>query len=331
MSEEDHVPLAGEAQPFADPLENIDREAADAFIDALAAEVKRAEAQPAKRGGNLFLLITLGAFVLAGLGDWSPIDLGILVGVLLFHEGGHAAAMKLLGYRDVRVFFIPFLGAATTGRPPSDQPVKAAVVDLAGPLPGIVLALLLYLFAPSSELRNTTIGLLSMLNLINLLPLTPLDGGRLVERTVVARHPVFEIPFRLVVLVLFAWGAVAWRDVLLGFLAFVAFGQLVRGFSEGLPARRLRRQFTEPWPEDLEALDSQQREALYWATMRTDAPPELQQATAIRLHRRAGRRFPGPLAVFLLGLVWLAGIVVGLGTFAESQPEEPGVELPAEP
>src|SRR5215475_12594763 len=85
---------------------------------------------------SLALFVWLsGALVERGL-------LPILIGVLLFHELGHFAAMKAFGYTDLKIFFIPFFGAAVSGHASGIAPWKRAVVALAGPVPGIVVAVL---------------------------------------------------------------------------------------------------------------------------------------------------------------------------------------------
>src|SRR5262249_3658728 len=65
--------------------------------------------------------------------------LALLAGVLLFHEAGHALGMIALGYRDVRIFFIPFFGAAASGRRDGGAGARHGIVLLLGPLPGILL------------------------------------------------------------------------------------------------------------------------------------------------------------------------------------------------
>lgn len=49
-------------------------------------------------------------------GGRSLKDLALLIPVLFFHELGHWAGMRLFGFRDVKMFFIPFFGAAVSGR-----------------------------------------------------------------------------------------------------------------------------------------------------------------------------------------------------------------------
>src|SRR4029450_5412665 len=67
----------------------------------------------------------------------------LLAGVV-FHEFGHFVAMRVLGYRDPRIYFVPFLGAVTTGGLPIEEQrgVRRAIVALAGPVPGPGLGLL---------------------------------------------------------------------------------------------------------------------------------------------------------------------------------------------
>jgi hypothetical protein len=48
---------------------------------------------------------------------WDGSTAALILAVLLVHEAGHAIAMRLSGYRDVHVFFVPLLGALTIGHP----------------------------------------------------------------------------------------------------------------------------------------------------------------------------------------------------------------------
>ena len=56
------------------------------------------------------LLVTIAAFVLTLGHTFTPTRVAILVSVILVHELGHYVAMRAYGYRDVKIFFIPFLG-----------------------------------------------------------------------------------------------------------------------------------------------------------------------------------------------------------------------------
>src|SRR5262245_2553806 len=55
----------------------------------------------------IILVVTLVLFGAAQFVQKSAENLAWLVGVLLIHESGHFAGMKLFGYRDVRMFFLP--------------------------------------------------------------------------------------------------------------------------------------------------------------------------------------------------------------------------------
>ena len=93
---------------------------------------RRALLEPAQTGNaGVLLVLTLAAFILSELrSDGSLRKLGVLLGVLLFHELGHYAGMRLFGYRDVRMFFIPFFGAAVSGRREGVAAWKEAIVLL---------------------------------------------------------------------------------------------------------------------------------------------------------------------------------------------------------
>lgn len=116
---------------------------------------------------------------------WNFYLATLVLAVVAFHEGGHALAMRLFGYRDVHVFFVPLLGAMTVGRSVTASVRDRLAVLLAGPIPGLWLGLLLAVidqaWYPSHGLR-TAARVLLFLNGLNLLPFTPLDGGRALEQ-----------------------------------------------------------------------------------------------------------------------------------------------------
>lgn len=109
--------------------------------------------------------------------------LAILTSVILLHEAGHFIAMKGFGYKDVRLFFIPFLGAFVSGEPKIVSQRQRIVTLLAGPLPGMLAGLLFFIFFLQNQqpVYYQLSFALIMLNAFNLLPVTPLDGGQLLE------------------------------------------------------------------------------------------------------------------------------------------------------
>lgn len=124
----------------------------------------------------------------------------IIVGVLLFHEMGHYLAMKIFGYRNLRMFFIPGFGAAVVGRHYNVPAWKKIIVSLMGPLPGIFAGTVLLIL--SAGLRQDLlyrIGLVAVIiNAFNLIPILPFDGGWVAHAALFSRHPKLDVGFRLV-------------------------------------------------------------------------------------------------------------------------------------
>lgn len=122
-------------------------------------------------------------------------DVAILVFVLLLHEAGHFVGMHAFGYRDVRMFFVPFLGGAVSGKASGVAPYKQAIVLLLGPLPGLIAAFILAIGIPAEpgELLGKLLFMLVAVNVLNLLPFEPLDGGRLVHLLLSSRLRVIDV------------------------------------------------------------------------------------------------------------------------------------------
>jgi stage IV sporulation protein FB len=104
-----------------------------------------------------------------------------LVVVILIHEMGHFAMMKLFKYKNVRMLFIPLMGAFVHGKKEQYSQKESLWVISMGPFPGIFIGVA---FMLSSQYFNSQelflLGLLFFnLNIINLVPLDPLDGGQL--------------------------------------------------------------------------------------------------------------------------------------------------------
>jgi tetratricopeptide (TPR) repeat protein len=164
------------------------------------------------------LLGSLAMFVAVYATRFSFQSLFIFVGVLLFHEGGHVLAMKIFGYRDVTMLFIPFLGALATAKKEDASLTEKVLISLAGPFPGLVIGIGLAI-AFSNEnplsivsdnpswimpLSWTLIGL----NLFNLLPVYPLDGGQIADLLLFSSNPYLGVLFKIFgvgILLLIGW------------------------------------------------------------------------------------------------------------------------------
>jgi Zn-dependent protease len=169
---------------------------AEGHDEQLRRDVAAAARTPPGGWGSPALLLvgTLLLFVLTmGTGS-SPARMAVIVGVLLFHEIGHWAGMRAFGYGDVRMFFIPFFGAAVSGRSEGVAPWKHGVVLVLGPLPGLALAAALGLSgAVADPLISQVAWVLVLVNGLNLLPFEPLDGGQLWRLAVFSRFAWLEL------------------------------------------------------------------------------------------------------------------------------------------
>ena len=172
------------------------------------------------------LFITLGLFLVSFGRLMELHTLLILLGVLFLHEAGHWAAMWLTGYKDMSLFFIPFLGAAVTGVKSKENVWERMFVLLAGPLPGLILGLGMRWGLAATAVPPWVHELSIMfiiINLLNMLPLYPLDGGQIVNLLLFARRPYADVIFKLMAVAAFAMAAFGLREPILAFLAvFVA-------------------------------------------------------------------------------------------------------------
>ena len=207
----------------------------------------QAEVAARPRRKWLALGATAALFVLVGgvLMSWrSALVLLVVIGL---HEGGHWLAMRTLGYRNLSVLFIPGLGGVALGHKPSASTWNKLAVYLAGPVPGLLLAMGLMgalakgWLLPSAWVQDFVLMCL-IINYLNLLPVHPLDGGRVVESLLFVRWPVLRFVFVLAGMV--ALGALGWslHDAITLALA----GLLALGLPHHWRLMRVDRQVARP-------------------------------------------------------------------------------------
>jgi Zn-dependent protease len=192
-----------ESPPSPAPVPTPEQDAPQlAALDPAESEYRAArklflEPEPLQQNW-LVLLGTIVLFALAArVGEQGWRGVAVLIGVLLFHEFGHWLGMKMFGFQDVRMFFIPFFGAAVSGRNVSAAAWKEALVLLMGPVPGLLAGTFLLVrnySEPSQWMANVGTSLL-LLNAFNMLPLSPLDGGRLFQLLIFSRNRFLELAF----------------------------------------------------------------------------------------------------------------------------------------
>ena len=178
---------------------------------------------------KVFIFSGIAFVVLFGLVGIPWTVLPIIMTVLIIHELGHFWAMKYFGYKDTSIFFIPFFGAAAKGEKDETTPFEEYIVFLAGPLPGIIIAVGIGLLMLSNpELRSNDLlkeyAIMSLvLNYINLLPIFPLDGGKIVQTLLFTRYPKAQFYFFLLSLLVIILVAVMMESIFLGVFAVVLF------------------------------------------------------------------------------------------------------------
>ncbi len=276
-------------------------------------EIQRFEARDTSFGQGLSQLgFTLLIFFLAGVFDNPLIDLGVLIGALLFHESGHFFGMKVFGYRDVKMFFIPFFGAAVSGRKTDTAGWKEAVVTLLGPVPGVLLGCglgTLWMLEPSPFLGKCALMLL-LLNGLNLLPLYPLDGGRFLNQVLFSRSRHIEAFCRIGMgggMVLIGWGD--WILSALGIFVVLSTPYVFRVASTAVALRPL----AEPGPIPRGKVDAVLAAvAIRFRGLRT---PRDYAGVVRTVWEKSCARPPGGLATAGLLLLWGAALGVIVAAF----------------
>lgn len=157
------------------------------------------------------LVVTVVLFFALGGMNWGWESVVFLTLAIALHEIGHVIAMRVFGYKNVRMLFIPLFGGLATGEPRELDATKNAVVALAGPVFGVLTAVvaagLAYgLDSPSWLVRLAWVSLL--LNAFNLIPFVPLDGGQVANEALFSRYPMLKLIFRVVAIAGLAW--LAW-------------------------------------------------------------------------------------------------------------------------
>jgi Zn-dependent protease len=301
------------------------------------AEIERLQKQQAS-GWNALLLLLLSVAVFVGAGGVkaSPwLSLPVLIPVLLVHELGHYLAMAGFGYRNLRMFFIPFLGAAVSGQNYNVPGWKKAIVSLAGPVPGIVLGLVLAIVG--FVLGNTTVlkvaQVAAVLNGLNLLPVLPLDGGWLLHAVLFSRHHLLDVAFRVLAGLALLGGSIASGDKVLLFLGIFIFVGVPFAYRQARIVTELRAAKVPTASADAQTIPTATADAILdrvkVAFPQRQTPRMLAQLT-LNVFQTLNARPPGGLATlaFLavqVAFLVLALVVLGLAAVGQNRatPEAP--------
>ena len=284
----------------------------------ILAEIDRLQAaRSSGKSGFILLLASLGLFVLAGLkgmGGLSIDMLAILVGVLFVHELGHWMAMRTFGYRNLKMFFIPFFGAAVSGRHYNVPGWKKAVVSFAGPLPGIVLGAAIGFAGISMQQPVLVkIGLTAvLLNGFNLLPVLPLDGGWILQAILLSRHHLIELLFRLGAIVALIVTAALLHDPVTRYLAILMAVALPAMHKQARITNELRTAKLPPVSDDDQTIPPATAEAIV-ERVKAGFPKSLTNRNAaqytLQIFENLNARPPGLWVSLGLGTLQLASLV----------------------
>lgn len=170
---------------------------------------------------SLFLFIITFSLIGSTSSDYSFIL--FLVLVLIIHELGHFVFMKKFNYSNVRMLFVPFMGAFVQGKKEEYQQKQSLLVVLAGPVPGIVIGMFLLYFGVQwkVEWMNDLAFLFLFLNMLNLLPLDPLDGGQILKLLLAKSPELFQLIFSFIsslIMIGIGWYFELWFILVFGFL-----------------------------------------------------------------------------------------------------------------
>ena len=142
----------------------------------------------------LFLAVVgLGGLVAGGVGGLlgELVFAGLLFGMVLLHELGHALTARQFGVRTQGITLLPFGGVALMDAMPA-RPGQEILVALAGPAVNMAIAtVLLAVSGPETLAGYGLLGRLLWINvglaLFNLIPAFPMDGGRVLRAWLTGR------------------------------------------------------------------------------------------------------------------------------------------------
>lgn len=181
-----------------------------------------------------------------------------LILVLFIHEMGHFLFMKLFKYENVRMLFIPLMGAFVQGSKEKYSQKESFLVISAGPFPGIWIGSALLVFASlyQQEWMLELSFLFLFLNVINLFPIDPLDGGQLFKLFVNKKRDLFLMLFALfssLLMIFVGWMIDSYIILAFGFLM----GFKVRGFQRNHHLRKILDEKQIPYESTYDELSNE--------------------------------------------------------------------------
>lgn len=198
--------------------------------------------------GNPTLKFIISALLFGGFYYFfvsKNLELIIWLAIIVFiHELGHYFAMKIFRYQDLSIFFIPLLGAMAGGSKEKILQKEKGIVLLAGPVPGIIIGVIIFLIADNTNsyslLRLSYAFVL--INALNLLPIYPLDGGQLLKTLFLGSREIVSTIFVVCSIVLMAAYAVYNREWFLLIIPYFFVVRMIQQRQVSKIRKRLRQE-----------------------------------------------------------------------------------------
>lgn len=284
------------------------------------------------------LLISLLIFFQLGFFRWGLESVLMLILVLFIHEMGHYLGMKLFGYRNVQMFFIPMFGAAVSGASHNVAAWKKAMVSLLGPLPGIVISLILFVIAIITSNQNyfNTGAAFLFINLLNLLPVMPLDGGRFLQEILFSRNRYLELIMNILAGIALIWLGITTKSRIFSILGILSLSTIRFRFQLAGTAQRFKKDLAAQRNTDsnssvhningLDIPESVLKNMLLWIHTKLPGPMKPKDIANLvleiwdRIQLRPARWGTTLLLLFLFGMGYAISLVsLGVGMFGYSR------------
>jgi len=217
-------------------------------IEAARCSLSREANDHKDQPGYLILLALSFVAFFVGIWIWLGIEPAVSLSVIiLVHELGHFLGMKICGYSNARILFVPMFGGVAIGKKNDATPTQELIVLLLGPMPGIAIGfgaiLASVAYSPGYDWLYD-FGVLSVIiNYLNLLPVMPLDGGRILNALFMRRVPRLQFIFSIISIAALGFAAFGLGSVLLGVLAGLG---LLRVKSQWLAGTISKKVFNRP-------------------------------------------------------------------------------------
>ncbi len=194
------------------------------IVEALRARQGR---PPGGMRKGLLILIGFALFAAVGLIPASLDYFCLLAVAVLIHDLGHLSAMKRFGCQETELFVLRFFIKPVRSLPGVQSPAVRAQMALAGAVAGamgIYTALLLVTWVDFAYIL-WFVWASCLFNVYNLLPLRPLDGGWLLQSTILGRHPTVDLCGKYLIVALLIYASMSsgyWFVALIAAFLFIS-------------------------------------------------------------------------------------------------------------